>query len=234
MRILTFAVALVAASAVAATTGTPQASAQPGCADLRGVVGQDQICRVHVQNSAYTLQMNFPNDYPDQRSLVSYLTQSRDGFVNVAEDPDANNLPYEMDADGVGYRSGASAPGGGTRSVVFTMWQNVGGARPQTYYEAFNWNMATNAPVTFDSLFKPGIKPLDVIYPEVNKYLFTMQGLLNPIPQTAGLNPANYQNFALTDDSLIVFFSQGQMLAESAGPLQASVPRAAIAPMLAL
>ncbi len=73
-----------------------------------------------------------------------------------------------------------------------------------------------------------------MIYPEVNRYLTREQGLIDAIPQTAGLDPANYQNFALTDDSLIFFFSQGEMFAESAGPVQATVPRAAVAPMLAL
>ncbi|MGZ5392697.1 MAG: esterase [Mycobacterium sp.] len=234
MRILRFAAALLGACAVVGTIGTPVASAQPGCADLRGVVGQDQICRVHVQTDMYTIDMNFPNDYPDQQSLVSYLTQARDGFANVAEDPDAYNLPYELDADGAGYRSSSLLPGGGTRTVVFSVYQNVGGAHPQTYYQAFNWNLATNAPITFDSLFKPGTRPLDVIYPEVNRYLTREQGLIDAIPQTPGLDPANYQNFALTDDSLIFFFSQGEMFAESAGPVQATVPRAAVAPMLAL
>jgi hypothetical protein len=234
MRILRFAAALLGACAVAGTISAPMASAQPGCADLRGVVGQDQICRVNVQTDMYTIDMNFPNDYPDQQSLVSYLTQSRDGFVNVAEDPDAYNLPYELDVDGVGYRSNSLLPGGGTRSVVFTTYQNVGGAHPQTYYESFNWNLAANAPITFDSLFKPGTKPLDVIYPEVNRYLTQEQGLIDAIPQSPGLDTANYQNFALTDDSLIFFFSQGEMFAESAGPVQATVPRAAVAPMLAL
>ena len=64
----------------------------------------------------------------------------------------------------------------GTRSVVFTVYQNVGGAHPQTYYQAFNWNVAKNAPITFDTLFKPGTKPLDVIYPEVNRYLTRRAG----------------------------------------------------------
>ena len=50
--------------------------------------------------------------------------------------------------------------------------------------------------------------------------------MIDPIPPTEGLDPANYQNFALTDDSVIFFFSQGEMFAESAGPVQASVPRA--------
>jgi Protein of unknown function (DUF3298) len=234
MRILRFAAALLGACAVAGTIGSPMALAQSGCADLRGVVGADQICRVHVQNATYTIDMSFPNDYPDQQALVDYLTQSRDGFVNVAEDPDAYNLPYELDADGTGYRSGSLLPGSGTRSVVFTTYQNVGGAHPQTYYQAFNWNLATNAPITFESLFKPGTKPLDVIYPEVNRVLGAEQGLVDPIGQTEGQDSAKYQNFALTDDSLIFFFSQGEMFAESAGPVQVSVPRVAVAPMLAL
>lgn len=219
--------------AVAAVTGViagPGAAAQSGCADLQGVVGPDQVCRVHVQNPTYTLDLSFPNDYPDQAPLVAYLTQARDGFVNVAEDPDAYNLPYELDAEGVGYRSGP--PTAGTRSVVFTIWQNVGGVRPQTFYQAFNWDLGKNAPITFDTLFKPGTKPMDVIYPEVDRYLES-QGI-GPVSPADGTDPAKYQNFALTDDSLIFFFSQGELLPETAGPVQARVPRAVVAPMLAL
>ena len=231
MRILRWA-ALLAAAVVAGSTGTPVAAAHTGCLDLQGIVGADGICRVQVHNAMYTLDMSFPDDYPDPAPVVAYLTQARDGFVNVAEDPDAYNLPYELDAQGAGYRSGP--PAGGTRSVVFTVWQNVGGVHPQTFYQAFNWNAGTNTPITFDTLFRPGTKPLDVIYPEVNKYLQKQQGLIDPVPEGVGLDPANYQNFALTDDSLIFFFSQGELFAESAGPVQATVPRAAVAPMLAV
>ncbi|OBB35747.1 MULTISPECIES: esterase [unclassified Mycobacterium] len=230
MRISRWTV-LFAVAAVTGAIANPAAAAQPGCADLQGTVGPDQMCRVHVQKPNYTLDLSFPDDYPDQAPLVAYLTQARDGFVNVAEDPDANNLPYELDADGTGYQSGP--PTTGTRSVVFTVWQNVGGVRPQTFYQSFNWNLATNAPITFDTLFKPGTKPMDVIYPEVDRYL-ERQGMIDPVSQSEGTDPANYQNFALTDDSLIFFFSQGELFPESAGPVQATVPRAAVAPMLAL
>ncbi|MCT7659159.1 esterase [Mycobacterium deserti] len=223
---------LLAAAVIACATGTGTAAAHTGCVDLQGAVGPDGMCRVHVQKPSYTLDLSFPNDYPDQQPLVAYLTQARDGFVNVSEDPDAYNLPYELDAEGAGYRSGP--PIGGTRSVVFTVWQNVGGAHPQTYYQAFNWDVAKNAPITFNTLFKPGSRPLDVIYPEVNRYLERQQGLTDPVAPGEGRDPTNYQNFALTDDSLIFFFSQGEMFPESAGPVQATVPRAAVAPMLAL
>jgi len=128
MRILRVAAILVA-GVLACSTGISTAAGQSACADLGGAVGPDEICTVHAANPTYTLNFSFPNDYPDQAALTGYLTQARDGFINVADNPDAYNLPYELDAKGAGYSSGS--PTGGTQSVVFTMWQNVGGAHPQ-------------------------------------------------------------------------------------------------------
>jgi hypothetical protein len=232
MRILRLAAAVMAACAVAGTIGTPAALSQSACVDLGGTVGPDQICRVHAENDTYVLDFTFPAQYPDQRAVTDYLKQARDGFVNVSDMPGSRGLPYVLDATGTGYRSGL--PLLGTESLVFEVYQNVGGAHPLTWYQAFNWNHASRSPITFDSLFKPGAKPLDVIYPAVNDDLLKSQGMSDAIPQGAGLDSANYQNFALTDDKLIFFFSQGEMFPESAGPVQASVPRAAVAPMLAL
>ena len=230
MRILRVAAILVA-GVLACSTGISTAAGQSACADLGGAVGPDGICTVHAANSTYTLNFSFPNDYPDQAALTGYLTQARDGFINVADNPDAYNLPYELDAKGAGYSSGS--PTGGTQSVVFTMWQNVGGAHPQTYYQSFNWDVDKRAPITFDTLFKPGTKPLDVIYPAVEQDLQKQQGVIDGIPPSVGLDPSKYQNFALTDDAVLFFFSQGELFAEAAGPVQASVPRSTLAALLA-
>ncbi|HEX3546035.1 MAG TPA: esterase [Mycobacterium sp.] len=230
MRILPVA-ALLAAGVMTAAIGAPVVAAQSACADLGGAVGPDGICAVHTKTPTYTLDFTFPNDYPDQPALTAYLKQARDGFVNVSQMPGSYNLPYQLDAKGAGYHSGT--PTGGTQSVVFTVWQNVGGAHPQTFFEAFNWDLAKRAPITFDTLFKPGTKPLDVIYPEVNRYLKKQQGVVDPVQATDGLDPANYKNFALTDDAVIFFFSQGELFAEATGPVQAPVPRALLAPLLA-
>jgi hypothetical protein len=230
MRILRVAAILVA-GVLAYSTGISAAAAQSACVDLGGTVGHDQICSVHTSNSTYTLDITFPNDYPDQQALTAYLTQARDGFVNVSEMPGSYNLPYELDAKGTGYRT--SPPTGGTQSVVFTMWQNVGGVHPQTWYKSFNWDVGKKAPITFDTLFKPGTKPLDVIYPAVEQYIQKQQGLIDGIPPSVGLDASKYQNFALTDDAVIFYFGQGELFAEAAGPVEASVPRATLAPLLA-
>jgi hypothetical protein len=230
MRILRVAAMLVA-GVLACSAAVSTAAAQSACPDLGGAVGPDGVCRIHAANPTYTLDMSFPNDYPDQAALTAYLTQARDGFINVAQMPGSWNLPYQLDAKGTGYHSGS--PTGGTQSVVFEVYQNVGGVHPQTFYQAFNWDLGKRAPITFDTLFKPGTKPLDVVYPEINKYLQKQQGMMDQIPPRDGLDPANYQNFALTDDSVIFFFGQGEMFAEAAGATQAPVPRAVLAPLLA-
>lgn len=229
MRIL--AAALLAAGVVAGWAAAPAAAAQTACADLGGTVDDEQICHVFAENSTYRLDFTFPADYPDQQALTAYLTQTRDGFVNVSEMPGSWNLPYVLDGKGRAYRSGPEDAG--TSSVVFEVYENVGGARPQTWYKSFNWDVEAQAPITFDSLFKPDAQPLDVIFPIVQSAVARQIGVDAPISPADGLDPAKYQEFAITDDSVIFFFGQGEMMPGAGGALQAAVPRSAIAPMLA-
>ncbi|GJF10663.1 hypothetical protein NGTWS0302_07250 [Mycolicibacterium cyprinidarum] len=229
MRILTAAV--LAAGVVAGGVATPMAAAQSACTDLGGTVDAEKICHVHTENPTYRLDYAFPADYPDQQALTAYLTQTRDGFVNVSDMPGSWNLPYVLDGRGTGYRSGPEDAG--TRSVVFEVYENVGGAHPQTWYKAFNWDVATGAPISFDTLFKPDTTPLDVIFPIVQADLSRQLGADALISPADGLNPAKYQQFAITDDSVIFFFGQGEIMAGAGGAMQATVPRSAIASLLA-
>ncbi|MCB0948098.1 MAG: DUF3298 domain-containing protein [Mycobacterium sp.] len=230
MRIL--AAAVLAAGVATGWAAAPVAAAQSACADLGGTVDAEKVCRVHVENPTYRLDYVFPADYPDQQALTAYLTQTRDGFVNVSGMPGSWNLPYVLDGRGTAYRSGPED--GGTRSVVFEVYENVGGAHPQTWYKAFNWDVANQAPITFDTLFKPDTNPLDVIFPIVQSDLSKQMGVDAMISPADGLDPAKYQQFAITDDSVIFFFGQGEIMAGAGGAMQARVPRSAIAPLLAL
>ncbi|ORA37595.1 esterase [Mycobacterium aquaticum] len=223
-------VAALAAGVLVGWLSMPLATAQNACADLGGTIGLDLNCTVHTANASYTLDYTFPVDYPDQQPLTDYLTQTRDGFVNVSQMPGSRDQPYVLDARGTRYTSGLPPR---TQSLVFEVYQNVGGAHPQTWYKAFNYNLATRAPITFDTLFKPGSKPLDVIFPIVQRQLQKQSGVEQAVPSSAGLDPTHYQNFAITDDAVIFFFGQGELFAETAGATQASVPRDALAALLA-
>jgi len=221
MRITSLAAALVGAAVLAA----PAASGAPGsCAALGGVV-QAGDCHVQASDPAYTVAMTFPLGYPDEQAIVDYLSQTREGFVNVAKTPDARNQPLEMDVTAESLRSAQ------TRSVVLKLFQDVGSAHPSTWYRSFTYDTARAKPVTFDTLFAPDAKPLDAIFPIVQRELETGTGLTGSISPGDGRDPTHYQNFAITDDSVIFYFGQAELLPSYAGETSVTVPRSALPPL---
>jgi hypothetical protein len=176
--------------------------------------------------------MTFPVDYPDQ-ALSDFLTQNRDGFVNVAQTSSQTSgpreVPYQMEVTSEQYHSGQ--PPGGTRSVVLKVFEDLGGPRPSTFYKGFNYDVGGQKAITFDTLFAPNTKPLDSIYPIVQREVGKQTGLAAAISPGSGLDASHYQNFAITDDELIFYFAPGELLPSLAGASQVHVPRNAIPPL---
>lgn len=223
-------VALLAGGIAAGWPGAPRAAAESSCADLGGTVESGQICHVHASDPTYTLELQYPVDYPDQQTLSAYVVQNRDGFVTVAQTPGSRNLPYQMEATAEQYHSGQAPKG--TRSVVLRIFQNVGGPHPSTWYKSFNYKLDPGQPITFDTLFAPGSKPLDAIYPIVQREMGRQAGVPGALILPGdGLDPSHYQNFAITDDELIFYFAPGELLPLNAGASTVRVPRNAIPPL---
>ena len=222
---------LIATAVLAAVVvlGWPAAAEPPSCASLGGTIEAAQMCHVQATGPNYALKMTFPADYPDEQALTDYLTQNRDGFVNVAQSSGGRDQPYQMVASTEQYTAGQ--PPHNTRSVVLKFFQDLGGAHPSTWYKAFNYNLGTKQPITFDNLFAPGTTPLDSIFPIVQRELNRQNPLGAVILPSTGLDPSHYQNFAITDDQLIFYFAPGEMLPAVTGPGQAQVPRSAIPPL---
>ena len=205
---------------------SPAAWAAPdGCAALAGEVQPDGLCQVKATEPAYTMDIRFPLDYPDEQAIVDYLTQTRDGFVNVSETPDVRNLPHEMVVTAESLRSAR------TLSVVLTLFQDVGSAHPTTWYKSFTYDVDRGRPVTFDMLFAPDAQPLEAIFPIVQRTLESQTGLAGSIAPGDGLEPSHYQNFAITDDSVIFYFGRAELLPSYAGETSVAVPRNAIPPL---
>ena len=225
--------ALIAAGALLGWPAGAVAAADSACTSLGGALQDEQTCHVHASTPTYTLDMTFPVDYPDEQALTDYLSQNRDGFVNVAQTSSqtsgSREVPYQMEATTEQHTSGQ--PPHSTRSVVLKFFQDLGGTRPSTWYKAFNYNLGTRQPITFDTLFAPGTTPLDSIFPVVQRELAHQNALGAAILPSVGLDPSHYQNFAITDDQLIFYFAPGEMLPAFAGAAQAAVPRNAIPPL---
>jgi Protein of unknown function (DUF3298) len=222
---------LVAAAVLAAAvlSGSPAGAAPPSCAALGGSVEAGQMCHVRTTTPTYSVNMTFPADYPDEQVLTDYVTQNRDGFVNVAQSSGSRDQPYQFEAT-TEQRFAGQAPHN-TRSVVIKFFQDLGGAHPSTWYKSFNYNLASKQPITFDNLFAPGTTPLDSIFPVVQRDLERQNPLGIAILPSTGLDPSHYQNFAITDDELIFYFAPGEVLPAFTGPVQAHVPRNAIPPL---
>lgn len=219
-----------------ATSGTTTTSAAPttttaasACTELEGTVGDANLCTVHTETPGYTIDMSFPVDYPDQGAVADVLTNQRDKFIEVVEEPPVRDVPKALDIKSQTYRSGT--PTAGTESLVFEEYINFGGAHPVTNYEALNFDLGKKAPITFDSVFKPGAGTVAVLDPLVKAELEKALPGVDVSDNPAGAEM--YQNFALTDDAVLFFLSQGQWALSAAGPQTVSIPRAELASILA-
>ena len=225
MKITTLAgIATVAACVLVGWWGTATAGAQSACTALGGTVDSGQVCHVQNATPTYKIDFSFPVDYPDQQPLADYLTHERDDFVKWVQSPAAQNSPAppQLMSKGTTYRSGT--PASGTESLVLQMGQDSN-PHPVAWSKVFNYDLTKHAPITFDTLFKPGTNPLQVL----NSIVDSKFG-----PQPNG-DPGvdEYQNFAITDDAVIFFFDQGQLLSHAEGPQQVSVPRTELASIMA-
>src|ERR1700735_2191827 len=132
--------ALIAAGALLGWSGGAVAAADSECATLGGALQDEQTCHVHASTSTYMLDVTFPVDYPDEQALTDYLSQNRDGFVNVAQTSSqtsgSRDVPYQMDVTSEQYHSGQ--PPGGTRSVVLKVFEDLGVRGPRTSTKTFN------------------------------------------------------------------------------------------------
>lgn len=252
---------LVTAAAVVGSSGVAVAAPKDYCADLRGG-NTGSTCEIQLSDPGYSVDISIPMNYPDQKSIAEYISQTRDGFLNTAKSGAPRNTPYELSIKPTEYTS--SIPPRGTQAVVFKVYQNDGGAHPQTMYKAFNWDQSYRKAITYNAA--PDDKehaplwrvddPLKTVAPIVQAELqqqlapppvalptppaqtaattpTTTPPPPLPIAPTALYNPDNYQNFAVVNDGVIFFFDQGVLLPDSAGALQVLVPRSAIDPMIA-
>ncbi|WP_231122554.1 esterase [Mycobacterium colombiense] len=192
-------------------------------------VDANQMCRFEASGPFSDISMTFPANYPDEQAIIGYLTRVNDDFGNARGPLNSLKSPTALKVTGTRYSSGPQPTG--TQSVVTEIYQNLGAAHPLVWYKSFNYNVATQQPITFDSLFQPGTQPLQSILPIVQKTLADRYRAAVSIPPATGLQPANYQSFAITNDAIVFFFDQNA-LQPAMEATQVSVPRNMIASMI--
>jgi hypothetical protein len=222
------------------------------CHNLGGNIQSGTICHAVIDAGNYSIDMRFGVDYPDGQSVADFLYRERDNFVNAAQTPGAKGLPYQMFVGLQSFRSGQplrvvpslgqqfpdaqayGQPWQGTESMVLKIFerQDVQASVPRSRYKTFTFDHNTNRALSFSELFPANSKPLEAIYPYMAAELARQQLSRHfQLSRKDGLDPALYQNFAITDDSLIFFIDQGRLIPDEAGDIRIDVPRNGIPPL---
>jgi hypothetical protein len=174
--------------------------------------------------------------YPVVEQMVDvFIAETRSQFLAGVTAPEMFNFPstggFFLSISYDEYRFSDTIV-----SLVFTIADYTGGAHPNSYYKTFTFDLEQGREISLGDLFIEGSDPLAVIAPIVQQDLLTRIGeMTDPtwIQQGTGENPANYQNFAITPDALIFFFTPYQVAAYAARPQQSSIPLSQIGVILA-
>ena len=129
---------VVTVAAMFGSTGVAGAAPKDYCADLKGG-NTGSTCEIQLSDPGYDVDISIPLDYPDQKSVADYISQTRDAFLSSAKSGAARTTPYVLSIKPEKYSS--SVPPRGTQAVVFAVTQDVG-AGPQRTYKAFNWDQS--------------------------------------------------------------------------------------------
>lgn len=113
-------------------------------------------------------------------------------------------------------------PGFGT-SVVFTIYEYSGGAHGFSHYKTFLFSETDGRSLRLADLFQPGSNPYVALGQATNTQLTALLGMPPDFISNAE-DPLEYQKFALTADSLIIYFDQYQIAAGAAGPIEITIP----------
>jgi hypothetical protein len=243
MGIHRLAASVVIGALLPGVTGLALASAASSCDDLGGNIQSGNVCHAQMITPAYIIDLRFGTDYPDDTAVSSFLIQQRDRVIGLAQAPGAQALPYQFSVMSQSFTSGQpqrttlgynnnavpTDPPSGTSSLLLQIMDDNPTRRVGATYKAFNFDFDQNRPVTLDTLFAPGINPMDAVYPVVVADLARKYSTrkLTPSPPDA----RRFQNFAITDAAVTFYFDSGDMLPDYLGGITSTVPRAKIPPL---
>jgi hypothetical protein len=192
--------------------------------------GNDSQPTIRIQYPIELIQSEFV-----EASLDNYLNSYRANFMQIYEEtylPEFGSWFSEHS-----YTIYHHSPS--VVSVVFTISDYTGGAHPNTYFQSFTYDTAANQTLAFEDIFAEGVDPLASIIPIAREKLLAKLAELGMDAETANSfvptgtdDLADFQNFALSDTDLLLFFGQTQVAPSAAGTVQINIPLSELAGLL--
>ncbi len=229
-------VGLLAFAAVAVLPAAAQdETLQTACEGLWGDWNADtQKCEAHT---TYEIDIEYPVEY----AAYDFITGPITDLINTQRDEILGARPYvesPLDpAPGYGldlsYESFAHSDS--VVSLLYTIFANTGGAHPNTYFQTYTFDLNAGTQMFFGDLFPDTDAALNVIAPIAQAQLTEKFGDAADaawITQGAGPELANYEDFVLTEDSVVFYFEPYQVAAYVFGSSQVEIPLAELADVM--
>jgi hypothetical protein len=183
----------------------------------------------------YSYQVHFPTRIASepfiQTALTEYTQIVIDEFMAAVDATTESPGPLFLETDFELFHYNENID-----SVLFYTSTYTGGAHPFLFVHAMTFDTETDQQVELADLFTEGADYLTPIKTAVQADLINQLGedMIDFIETGAGDDPAHYQNFVITDDALVFFFSQGDVGPSAAGARSARVPLSDLADIWAL
>lgn len=212
-------------TAVMLLAGTFAATAQEDPCFLGGFT--DETNTACIYRAGIQIDISYPqwvNDHAFARSAVQeFITQTRDQFWEAGTaDLSLMFNPWFLQISYEEFDFSESV-----HSILFTISDYTGGAHPNSYFRTFVFDLAVERELTLDDLFTSTEDALAIISPMVRAAVLERMGDdyddMGWIEQGSGVNPANYQNFVLMQNSILFVFPPYQLAPYVAGPFEVTV-----------
>ncbi len=223
----------LALTALFLVVALPALAHEDHCTEIGGVTDDEGRC---IQHAALEITV----DYPMEASHISdALTAAMDEIIASSFD------------DIVGWFSEGFQPvpvpgwtlimeheildGPGTVSVVFSRYSYTGGANGIAEYLTVSATIVGGDLLTLPDLFLEGVDPYATLQPLAAAALteqFGEAAVTDFIETGTAPTPENYADWALTTDSLMLYFDEYQVAPGAAGPQAIALPLSALADVL--
>lgn len=173
---------------------------------------------------SYKININYPyTGYNNLNIQIENLIKKYlSDFIN-SDRPPLENQIYSLDITYDTYKFESKV------SYVFTIFLSTGGAHPNTIIETISYDTKINQIITIDTLLEQNSNILNVLSETSRNILASNKDLMQTNIKDMfldGTKPTttNYQNFAFTNDGLLIFFNRYQIAPYSYGSFQVLIP----------
>ncbi len=200
-------------------------------------IGEGDLYTYNKEEANYTVKVEYPETHNQQAQLMleTVLKQEIDDFVENVAGLDATVLPSLADghklALDVTYKSYSGAYN--TKSYLFTVFADTGGAHPNTYFKTFVFDENGKALTIQDMVKTSDLSKLaSVVTKEVTAQMKERLGQSDVTSAIfkEGLTPTenNYSNYLIDGNDLLIEIPPYQVAAYVMGSFEVRVPLSSV------